>query len=103
VRNDSMSRRIYLGCTGQRWCQENATHLSEWMPVVANRFVGPDLSMVRCSLRLPVRAASERAPDGYAAAPVLATRGTIYPGVIDRHNHGSPPGLVGGKIEQITP
>lgn len=34
-----------------------------------------------------VRAARERAPDGYADAPVLATRGTIYPGLIDLHNH----------------
>jgi cytosine/adenosine deaminase-related metal-dependent hydrolase len=34
-----------------------------------------------------VRAAREPAPDGYANAPVLATRGTIYPGLIDLHNH----------------
>jgi len=34
-----------------------------------------------------VRAAGEPAPDGYAGAPVLATRGTIYPGLIDLHNH----------------
>lgn len=76
VRNDSRNRRIYLGCAGKRWCQENATHLSEWVPVVANRFVGRDLSIARFL-----------APDGYAHAPVLATRDMIYPGLIDLHNH----------------
>jgi hypothetical protein len=47
VRNDSMNRRVYLRCAGKRWRQENAAKPSEWVPVVANRFVFRDLSIVR--------------------------------------------------------
>jgi len=47
VRNDSMNRRVYLRCAGKRWRQENAASPSEWLPVVANRFVFRDLSIVR--------------------------------------------------------
>ncbi len=34
-----------------------------------------------------VREAGEPAPDGYQGAPRLDTRGTIYPGLVDLHNH----------------
>ena len=34
-----------------------------------------------------VQDASVAAPDGFAGAPRIATRGTIYPGLIELHNH----------------
>ena len=34
-----------------------------------------------------VRDASAAPPDGFASVPVLQTRGTIYPGLIELHNH----------------
>jgi len=34
-----------------------------------------------------VRSAADPAPNGFANAPVLTTEGTIYPGLLDLHNH----------------
>ena len=53
----------------------------------ASRVVDDGVVYCRNGSIVDVRAAPDKAPDGFADVPVTRTHGTVLPGMIELHNH----------------